>query len=1258
MEAFGNARTVINDNSSRFGKYLDIKFGFFGEVLGASLADYLLESSRVCIQNEGERNFHVFYYLFAGLTDSEKQAYFLEDITNYHYIRGGVSGLTREAVIDMNVGDSKEMYSSLTLCMSDVGFSPKERDNIFKLLAVILHIGNLEFAEISTGYAEVVSTKELERTSTLMGVDVADMKFALEATTTTTRGESLQFNYNVEQAVDNRDSIAKAMYGRLFGWLVSKANSLLAPSNSALYEEAKGREGGVSEMGILDIFGFENFPNNSFEQLCINLANEQLQFYFNQHIFAWELASYQEEGIESDRITYKDNQPLLDMFLGKPLGLFALLDEESRFPRATPASYLDKVETAKVKAGWEFCRRLDPRVVRQSASSTSVRLKPDRIQSGKGSIIDTQGPFLQIDHFAGPVTYNLDSFLEKNKDAQSKAVQSLLKRSSDKLIAELFKRSMGRTGTISSQSTRQSNRRGTTSKLSTSAVFKNSLLDLMQKMLSAKPHFVRCIKPNTTKTPGAFSDDHVNKQLLYAGVIETTRIRRDGYSMRMTFEDFIKTYHSIGLACHEVPDMNDPENPPDVQTLRVACKRIVKAAKLRGAQLGISLIFLKYYHNESLRTIQEKMNACATSISKNVRRVLAKKELQRRKDAKLREIAEEKARIERERKAAERKRLEEEAAVRAKEEAEKAAALQVKLDEEEKQRRASDAHMATMKKRRDNEAKLALQKAQEAAEAAKETQLRLQEEAKKEEEEEARRLKEVEESRQEEEHQAVAEREANRKREQEALAAQRKEAAAGGSDENLEMEAESGSDDDDEFADLLNDEDVDVDARRHLKELQQQRQAEEVKRKRELKKQYEEDEVRRRHERLAELERLAEIQRKEDEEKEKQAVIDRAGVEERMAEMSFSFGWGAPNPWGAADTEPKKQASVKKPPPAVPKSKPASVRAKPASVRAKPAVPTSKPASVRAKPASAKESVADVVKSSEKDNIDVNDPKRCASLPPGPAGGARTMSVKGKPPPPQPPSRPSTAGSVGASDELSLRRKLSKAAPPQPPSAPSVSRVASIRAAGGFDKNSPLSKSGKKKKAPPPIPNQGSTSTPSPNAAQTTTTGATTTPTAPGKPATPAAAAPKPGEPRRRKLVRGANKKETPVLKEFTEAIEALQSLELFLDLYEAHDTELASASKQQNFSGNIRRRSTIMSSGRRKSKAESMKPATEKEVVALSNLLLIGEKSSNGDPQMDKPVSHEVRKRFMASGGFGHGVGVCGVRRAACGVRRAACVA
>lgn len=285
-------------------------------------------------------------------------------------------------------------FNNLVLSMSDVGFAKEDRDNAFLLLATLLHVGNIEFEEGEDSFALISSLSPLDTVGRLLGVEEESLRFMLVSTTTILRGESVQTNYDVGKACDNRDALAKAMYGRLFGWIVGRANTLLSPSG-AQYDDAKGREGGVTDVGILDIFGFENFETNSFEQFCINVANEQLQFYFNQHIFAWEQQSYMQEGLDASAVKFKDNQGLLNMVLQKPLGMlvpsqpflsffsstydllphilrvcvfsngvwrcrtisFALLDEECRFPRATPASWIEKVCNANDTCRWECFRR-------------------------------------------------------------------------------------------------------------------------------------------------------------------------------------------------------------------------------------------------------------------------------------------------------------------------------------------------------------------------------------------------------------------------------------------------------------------------------------------------------------------------------------------------------------------------------------------------------------------------------------------------------------------------------------------------------------------------------------------------------------------------------------------------------------------------------------------------------------------------------------------------------------------------------------
>lgn len=331
MEAFGNAKTVINDNSSRFGKYLEMFFTTTGTVIGAKITEYLLEKSRVISQAPGEQNFHIFYYVHDGLPSEDKNhIYHLRDNASYRYINENSSGTPDIVSLSAN----RVRFKAIQHCFDIIGFKPEEVSCIYGILAAILHTGNIEFqdreSEVYAGDAVEVANMELvDIVARLLGLVPKDLVDCLVSTGMVARGEIIIRENTMPEATDARDAMAKTLYGRLFSWIVNKINILLRPDKSVYRDESS------RIIGILDIFGFENFTTNSFEQLCINIANEQIQYYFNQHIFAWEMQEYINEGIDGKVITFVDNRPLLDMFLMKPMGLLALLDEESHFPKAT-----------------------------------------------------------------------------------------------------------------------------------------------------------------------------------------------------------------------------------------------------------------------------------------------------------------------------------------------------------------------------------------------------------------------------------------------------------------------------------------------------------------------------------------------------------------------------------------------------------------------------------------------------------------------------------------------------------------------------------------------------------------------------------------------------------------------------------------------------------------------------------------------------------------------------------------------------------
>ncbi|XP_072534788.1 myosin-IIIa [Salminus brasiliensis] len=596
VEAFGNACTVINDNSSRFGKYLEMKFTCGGTVVGAQISEYLLEKSRVIHQAVGERNFHIFYYIYAGLAERKKLAHYkLSDSKTPKYLQNEHVKLVPDIV---GSAFYKEQFEAVEQCFKVIGFTLEELGSVYSILAAILNAGDIEFASVAsehqTDKSNITNMAVLESAASLLCIRPDELQEALTSHCVVTRGETIVRSNTVEKATEVRDAMGKALYGRLFSWIVNRINSLLRPENQS------GEEDKDLNIGILDIFGFENFKRNSFEQLCINIANEQIQFYFNQHIFAWEQDEYLNEDVDARVIEYEDNRPLLDLFLQKPMGMLALLDEESRFPQATDQTLVEKFEdNLKSKNFW----------------------RPKRVDLGFG-----------IHHYAGKVIYNAAGFLAKNRDALPADIVLLLRSSENDLIRKLVTHPLTKTGNLAHTKgkTSGSARLGTrtpqrtinfakmgvlvlfsslsisegdsagesihhpreTTNMRTQTVasyFRYSLMDLLSKMVAGQPHFVRCIKPNNDRQANKFDREKVLIQLRYTGILETAKIRRQGYSHRILFTNFIKRYFILAFRASEEPAVS-PET----------CAAVLEKAKLENWVLGKTKVFLKYYHVEHL----------------------------------------------------------------------------------------------------------------------------------------------------------------------------------------------------------------------------------------------------------------------------------------------------------------------------------------------------------------------------------------------------------------------------------------------------------------------------------------------------------------------------------------------------------------------------------------------------------------------------------------------------------------------------------
>lgn len=584
LEAFGNAQTVMNDNSSRFGKYIQLRFKD-RQLIGGKISEYLLEKSRVVRQNEGEENFHIFSYLFSGHQQVDPDGRFaLHDPSKYRYMSQGAPGFRK------NLSSLHERYEDLINAMDMVGFTDDEQLDMFTVIAAVLHLGNVTFDLDESDAAMIIEPNGAVRVaSKLLGVDPEEVVSCLTSMVTVTKGEYVKRNYSREQAEDARDAMAKAVYGRLFGWIVNKVNQLLAPE--IVYDPKD-----LSEIGILDIFGFEHFEKNSFEQACINLANEQLQFFFNQHIFKMEQEEYKREGIDWTEIKFVDNKLLLDLFLTKPIGILALLDEESLFPKGTDQSYVDKLNA----------------------------------NFGKGNQYFTKSPqtnkaVFAISHYAGKVTYDASQWLEKNRDTQPAGIMEIFQSSTNVLVKSVFRGQITRTGSLALQgrstgrNTRSKNSRhisrgaeGAKRKLTVGAQFKTSLAVLMERMTSATPIFVRCLKPNHEKKADRFDDQYILSQLLYTGMLETTKIRREGFAVRPGFGEFVDKYKILVRRV-------------DLKGTKDNCTEILRASKLTGWNVGKTKVFLKYTHVEQLTEMLDTLGKSAVVLQKVARGFLGRK---------------------------------------------------------------------------------------------------------------------------------------------------------------------------------------------------------------------------------------------------------------------------------------------------------------------------------------------------------------------------------------------------------------------------------------------------------------------------------------------------------------------------------------------------------------------------------------------------------------------------------------------------------
>ncbi|XP_013416504.1 unconventional myosin-Ic [Lingula anatina] len=603
LEAFGNAKTTRNDNSSRFGKYMDIQFSIKGHPVGGHILNYLLEKSRIVNQTTGERNFHIFYQLLAS---GDRK---LLDHLRLHKDPNSYAILCKGQCISVNTIDDAAEFGEMRKAMEICEIKESDQMELFTVVAAVMHLGNMKFASERGGSADVMNKVPVEIVSQLLGCKEEKLLRGLLNRTIDVRGEKVVTPLTKEQAIHARDALAKGIYDRLFSWLVKRINDSLGAKED---EEVK------PVMGLLDIYGFEVFLHNSFEQFCINYCNEKLQQLFITLTLKSEQDEYINEGIEWEPVQFFNNKIICDLIDAKPVGIMAILDEECLRPGdATDFTFLEKLADTFGTHPHFVCHATAEYQIRRT-------LKQDEFR---------------ILHYAGDVTYKLRGFMDKNNDLLFRNLKEVISESKNRVSSDCFPKE---------EICADNKKRPVTA----GSQFRTSLAELMDILMSKQPCYVRCIKPNNNKRAYTFDERLVRHQVTYLGLLENVRLRRAGFAYRRPYEVFFRRYkclsketwpvfhgtarHGTQLLVKYLPMKEDDFRLGETKIfIRLpetlfAIEDVLQESRNRFASI-IQCCFRAYYYRQKFL----KMKWAAVIIAAHWRSYLARQELKRRKRAAL-----------------------------------------------------------------------------------------------------------------------------------------------------------------------------------------------------------------------------------------------------------------------------------------------------------------------------------------------------------------------------------------------------------------------------------------------------------------------------------------------------------------------------------------------------------------------------------------------------------------------------------------------